>query len=150
MSWWFCRRPTHSTSSGYSGVLVSHRMNTWTGPPHSSHPTHTVPWWTLLKEREQVHKIPVSRTKCAEAKISCFITAFRQLGSDKDPLFLWSQWAREWDCYSTLMSVAEMGTEPVPLPGDVKKGLAVLVLPQSSFYRDVKQQKRHQKTVLHN
>lgn len=50
MSWWFCRRPARSTSSGYSGVQAGHLTNTWTDPLHSSHLTHTEPWWTHLKK----------------------------------------------------------------------------------------------------
>lgn len=51
MSWWFCRRQAHSTSSGCSDVPVGHLTNTWTGPPHSSHLTRTELWWTHLNKK---------------------------------------------------------------------------------------------------
>lgn len=38
-----CRRPVHSTSSGWLGAQTAPRSRSETGPPHSSHQTHKAP-----------------------------------------------------------------------------------------------------------
>lgn len=52
-SWWSCRRLAHSTFLSCFGVQAAHCWGTLMDPPHSSRPTHTELWWTLLKRREK-------------------------------------------------------------------------------------------------